>query len=93
LVSCSENIDKSPSGKLTHGLMALIAEWYSSNLSSEVRTKVLTKVQAGGTPSRAPIGYLNVGAIENGREVRTVVVDPERAPLLQWAFEAYASGD
>jgi DNA invertase Pin-like site-specific DNA recombinase len=93
LVSCSENIDKSPSGKLTHGLMALIAEWYSSNLSSEVRTKVLTKVQAGGTPSRAPIGYLNVGTIENGREVRTVVVDPERAPLLQWAFEAYASGD
>ncbi len=28
-----------------------------------------------------------------GREVRTVAVDSERAPLVTWAFEAYASGD
>lgn len=92
LVSCSEAIDESPSGKLTHGLMALIAEWYSSNLSHEVKTKVLQKVRNGGTAGKAPIGYLNVRKIENGREIRTVAVDEHRAPLVQWAFEAYATG-
>ncbi len=38
-------------------------------------------------------GYLNVRRIENGREVRTIEVDPERGPLMTWAFEAYATGD
>lgn len=93
LVSCTENIDKTPSGKLTHGLMALIAEWYSTNLSSEVRTKTLQKVRAGGTVGKAPIGYLNVRRKMNGREIRTVELDPDRAPLVLWGYEAYSSGE
>ncbi|GAY14486.1 recombinase family protein [Mycobacterium sp. shizuoka-1] len=28
-----------------------------------------------------------------GREVRTVDVDPDKAPLIAWAFTAYATGD
>ncbi len=93
LISCSENIDGSPSGKLTHGLMALIAEWYSSNLSAEVRTKTLEKVRRGGTIGKAPIGYVNVGRVVNGREIRTVDVDPSRADHIEWAFHAYATGE
>ena len=30
---------------------------------------------------------------DDGREVRTVAVDPDRAPLITWAFHAYATGD
>jgi site-specific DNA recombinase len=93
LISCSENIDRTPSGKLTHGLMALIAEWYSSNLSHEVKTKSLQKVRSGGTVGKAPVGYLNVRTHESGREVRTVTVDEQRAALVRWAFEEYASGE
>ncbi len=93
LVSCSEQIDSSPSGKLTYGLMALIAEWYSNNLGQEVRTKTLQKVRSGGTPRKAAIGYLNVRKRELGHEIRTVEIDSERAPLVRWAFEAYATGD
>ena len=92
LVSCSEAIDKTPAGKLTHGLMALIAEWYSSNLSHEVKTKSLEKVRAGGTVSKAPVGYLNVRRRVNGQEIRTVELDAERAPLVKWAFDQYGSG-
>lgn len=29
----------------------------------------------------------------DGREIRTVVIDPDRVRLVQWAFEAYASGE
>ena len=43
---------------------------------------------------RAPVGYLNVRRTdEQGREVRTVEVDPEHAPLIAWAFERYATGE
>ncbi|MFV0373112.1 recombinase family protein [Microbacterium sp.] len=44
--------------------------------------------------TKAPIGYLNVGARDDfGREVRAVEVDEERARLVRWAFRVFASGD
>lgn len=53
-----------------------------------------TKAVTGGTPYRAPLGYLNHKEIRaDGSIVRTVVVDDARAPLVRWAFEAYAMGD
>ncbi len=93
LVSCSEHIDKTPAGKFTHGLMALMAEWYSGNLSEEMKVKMLQKVRKGGTIGKAPIGYLNVRKVIEGYEVRTIETDPSRAPLVQWAFEVYATGE
>ena len=93
LVSASESIDESPSGELVHGIMASIAEFYSRNLSTEVLKGMSRKHQEGGTPSRAPIGYLNVKQLDaNGREYRTVALDEARAPTIRWAFHTYASG-
>ncbi|QYM76467.1 recombinase family protein [Leucobacter luti] len=93
LVSSSESIDASPNGTLLHGIMASIAEFYSRNLAQEVMKGMRQKVIQGGTPSRAPIGYLNVRQqTDEGREFRTVVIDPERAPHVAWAFESYAAG-
>lgn len=94
LVSASENIDETPSGMLLHGIMSSIAEFYSRNLATEVIKGMDQKVKTGGTPTRAPLGYRNVRAINgDGREVRTVDLDPKRAPLIEWSFKAYATGD
>ena len=94
LVSVTESIDETPSGTLVHGVMSAIAEFYSKNLAAEVTKGLTQKVATGGTPGRAPVGYLNVRKhTEEGREYRTVEVDPERAPLIRWAFTAYAAGD
>ncbi|WP_436326359.1 recombinase family protein [Brevibacterium sp. FAM 27836] len=94
LVSATESIDQTPSGMLVHGIMSSIAEFYSRNLATEVSKGLSQKIAQGGTPMRAPIGYLNVRRTDdNGREVRTVEVDPERAPLIRWAFEHYAEGE
>ncbi len=93
LVSCTENIDETPSGKLLHGIMASIAEFYSGNLGAEALKGMLQKAARGGTIGKAPIGYLNVGKMIDGREVRTVELDPDRAELVQWCFEQYATGD
>ncbi|MCA0292823.1 MAG: recombinase family protein [Actinobacteria bacterium] len=94
LVSATESIDQTPSGMLVHGIMSSIAEFYSRNLATEVTKGLTQKVAQGGTPGRAPIGYLNVRRTDDaGREVRTVEVDAERAPLIGWAFERYATGE
>jgi site-specific DNA recombinase len=92
LVSATENIDETPSGLLLHGIMSSIAEFYSRNLASEVIKGSTEKAKRGGTPGIAPIGYLNVREVVEGREVRTVDLDPERAPLIKHAFTLYATG-
>jgi len=83
LVSSTENIDETPSGKLLHGIMATIAEFYSSNLAMEAKKGMRRKAKSGGTPVLVPLGYLNIRNKVEGREVRTVAIDPERAPLIQ----------
>ncbi|KFI81943.1 DNA invertase Pin-like site-specific DNA recombinase [Bifidobacterium psychraerophilum DSM 22366] len=93
LVSVTENIDETPSGMLVHGIMSSIAEFYSRNLATEVSKGMTQKAITGGTLGKAPIGYLNARKRDElGREIRTVELDPRRAPLIKWAFEAYATG-
>lgn len=92
-VSTSENIDQTPGGMLMHGIMSSIAEFYSNNLANEVLKGMNQKAKAGGTPGKAPIGYLNVRNWTNGVESRTIEVNPERASLVQWAFGRYSQGD
>ena len=94
LVSTSENIDQTPGGMLLHGIMSSIAEFYSRNLANEVIKGMGEKARNGGTLGKAPLGYINVRARdENGREVRTVALDGERAPLVRLAFSEYATGN
>ncbi len=89
LVSCSEPIDRSNSGRLSHVFLAGTNEYQSRNMGDEIRRKRLIKIENGGTPGPAPLGYKNVG--EGGR--RYVVQDPDVVPLVAWLFEAYATGD
>jgi site-specific DNA recombinase len=104
LVSVSENIDETPSGLLLHGIMSSIAEFYSQNLAQEVVKGTTEKAKKGGTPYKAPLGYLNRRhwVTDDGqpgesgdvvREVRTVVLDPDRAPHIRSAFTLYATGN
>lgn len=73
--------------------MASIAEYYSQNLATEVMKGMRQKAIQGGTPGRAPLGYLNERRIDDGHEVRTITIDPERADHIIWAFDAYATGE
>lgn len=94
LISCSENIDNSPTGKLLRTIMAGMAQFYSDNLATEVVKGSREKARRGGTLGKAPLGYRNIRAYdERGREYRTVDLDPDRAPLIKWAFETYATGE
>jgi site-specific DNA recombinase len=69
-------------------------EFYSRNLANEVNKGLIQKAKNGGTPFRAPLGYRPVRVFtEDGREVRSVEIDPERGPLVQQAFEMYSTGE
>jgi site-specific DNA recombinase len=92
LVSVTENIDDTPFGRFMHAIVAANAEFYSANLAAEARKGLIQKAKTGGTPTRAPIGYLNVRKLIEGREIRTVEIDPERSPHVRWGFTAYATG-
>ena len=94
LVSVTEGLEATASGKMMEGMLAVVAEWYSNNLSAEIRKGQAQKLREGGWPTGAPIGYRNVreepGAGQ--RRGRAVIVPSEQAPLVREAFELYASG-
>lgn len=93
LVSVTENLEESASGKLVEGIHALMAEFYSANLASEIKKGLNQKAKMGGWPHKAPIGYRNVRETIGGRQIAHIVVDDIKGPLIAAAFELYASGE
>jgi len=93
LVSATENIDETPSGQLMHGMLAVFSEYYSNNLAHEVMKGLRRKHEIGGTPHKPPIGYLSKRELIGGKDIRSVIVDPVRAPLVKRAFTLYATGN
>src|SRR6266545_3203800 len=93
LVSVTENIEETASGRLVEGIHALMAEFYSANLASEIRKGMTQKAKMGGWPTKAPIGYLNIRDKTAGKEIAKVILDPERASLVREAFRLYSTGE
>jgi site-specific DNA recombinase len=93
LVSVTENVEETASGRLVEGIHALMAEFYSANLASEIRKGLSQKAKMGGFPHGAPLGYVNLREVIAGRQVARIVPDAERAPLITLAFEHYATGE
>ena len=93
LESTLERIDDSPQGLLLYAVMAGVNAFRSRGDAEKVKLGLQRKIADGGAVGKAPIGYINTRERVDGREVRTVAVDTERAPLVQMAFEAYASGE
>jgi site-specific DNA recombinase len=93
LVSATENIDDTPAGQLMHGMLATFAEYYSNNLATEIMKGLTRKHEQGGTPFKPPIGYLSKRELIGSQDIRSVIVDPVRAPLVQLAFTLYSTGE
>lgn len=92
LVSATENIDETPVGELLHGVLAAVNQFQSAASGEDIAYKMGEKARIGGTPGRAPIGYLNTTELYDGRSVRTVVLDPDRWEHIRWAFEEFSAG-
>ncbi|GAA5102878.1 hypothetical protein GCM10025762_02850 [Haloechinothrix salitolerans] len=93
LVSATESIDDTPVGQLMHGILATFNEYQSRQQGDDIAYKMAQKARNGGTIGRAPLGYLNHIDRSEGREIRTIILDAERAPFVQLGFELFATGD
>jgi DNA invertase Pin-like site-specific DNA recombinase len=93
LVSVQEQLEETASGRLVEGIHALMAEFYSANLASEVKKGMKQKAEIGGWCHRAPLGYINVNESAVGRRVSYVAPDLDRADLIGLAFQLYATGE
>lgn len=85
IISVVEHFDASPMGDFIEHIMAAQAEFYSANLSIEVKKGLEERLQRGGWNGLPPIGYL--------RKDKKIIVDPARAPLILKAFALWATGN
>ena len=93
LESTMERIDDSDDGMLLYTMLTGINAHRSRRDGKKVKMGLERKLAEGGTIGPAPIGYLNARQRINGREVRVVELDSERAPLVKLAFDAFATGE
>jgi site-specific DNA recombinase len=81
--------DSRSSEQFVHGIQVLVARNYSLNLGEETIKGMTEKARAGIYPSYAPVGYRNVDGT-GGK--RTIVPDPDTAPVISNIFERFAAG-
>lgn len=93
LESTLERIADDDTGLLVYTILAGVNAHRSRSDGRKVKMGLERKFADGGTHGPARIGYLNIREIVNGREVRTIARDPERAELVQLGFEAFATGE
>ncbi len=85
VVSAMEQISDTPEGIILESVLEGMAEYYSANLSQNVKRGIRVAIQnktfTGGVP---PYGYKVVD--------RHVLPDEKTAPVARWIFEKYAEG-
>lgn len=67
----------------------LSAKLYLTSMNKNVKRSQKHNREAGLWQGLAPIGYLNA---KDERRKSTLILDPERAPIIKQIFEEYASG-
>ena len=81
------SFENNSQGKFMLSIIFGYSKYYVDSLSENVRRGNRTKIQQGWLPSCAPIGYLN------DKETKTIVIDPERFPLVQRLWQYMATGN
>ncbi|WP_399540567.1 recombinase family protein [uncultured Microbacterium sp.] len=93
LISAKEEFGDGYMADAMEAITDIMNEVQVRQSGEDIKNKLLHKAKNGGTVGRAKLGYLNVRKDFDGRLVNTIDVDPVRAPLIQWAFEQYATGE
>ena len=85
VISVKENISDSPEGIILEGMLESMAEYYSANLSQNIRRGQRESIATGSWCGGAvPLGYKAVD--------KRLVPDEKTAPAVRWIFESYAAG-
>ncbi len=88
LRSATEPIDDTSTGKLMEGVLAAFAQFDNDVRSDRTRTGMQAALEMGRWTFLAPLGYVNVPRSQG----KSLIPDPERAPLVRQALRDFASG-
>jgi site-specific DNA recombinase len=88
LRSATEPIDDTSTGKLMEGVLAAFAQFDNDQRSERTRAGMRAALDLGRWTFVAPLGYLNAPKWTG----KSLAHDPERAPLVQRAFDEVAAG-
>lgn len=75
--------------KFIWNIRVSVSQYYTDNLSEEVKKGQKEKIAQGWLPTRPPLGYKTIG--EKGHKIH--ILDEVKAPLVKKMFEFYATGD
>jgi len=78
--------DNTPQGKFMLNIAFGQSKYYIDNLAENIKRGHRAKLRKGIWPGFAPLGYLN------NHRTRDIDIDSEKSPLIQKAFELYATG-
>lgn len=85
VISMSEPIIDGPFGSLIERIIEWFDEFYSINLSTEVKRGMTEKALRGGYQSYAPLGYnYSSGGIPE--------INPDEASIVRYIFDSYING-
>lgn len=87
VISISEPVDDNMYGRLIEMIITWSDEFYSYNLSGEVRRGMTQHAMVGGYNGRVPLGYMKKKGNEHIPEI-----DPLYGPLVQRIFTEIAAG-
>ena len=93
LESTLERVDDTPAGKLLYTVMAGVNAFRSRGDAEKVKLGLERKHQTGGSHGPARLGYLNIREQVGERQVASIALDSERAPLIRLLFDLAATGD
>ncbi|MDR1066870.1 MAG: recombinase family protein [Clostridiales bacterium] len=89
VISATERISDDPEGVILEGVIESLAEYYSANLSQNVRRGQRESVLKGSyIDGVSPFGFKSV----TDGEIKKLVSDDEKAPIIRYVFEQYAKG-
>jgi site-specific DNA recombinase len=88
LRSATEPIDDTSTGKLMEGVLAAFAQFDNDCRSDRTRAGMKASLELGRWVFLAPLGYINAPRAMG----KSLMPDPERAPIVRRVFEEYATG-
>ncbi len=88
VISINEPLDDTPSGRLLEGVIEIVDEFYSANLSQDVTRGMRESASRGFYPGgRPPYGYRRV-EVQDGNVSRVKLEpDPATAPIVKRIFK------
>jgi site-specific DNA recombinase len=84
LRAVSQPIDETPAGKFMEGIFAALSQFDNDIRGGRTKAGMQEAVRRGQWVWKPPLGYLP--------DNKTLRLDPERAPLVRFGFERFATG-